>query len=120
MLIILSLNGLGNFSSASIEPQTSDPQIKIETVAEGLDHPTSMAFLGPNDILVLEKNNGKVQRVVNNTLLPAPIIDLAVTNAWERGLLGIAVSNAGKNDSDSIFKIPSDGFTGTRSCWRVF
>ena len=100
MFIILSLNGLGNFSSASIEPQTSDPQLKIETVAEGLNHPTSMSFLGPNDILVLEKNNGKVRRVVNNTLLPAPIIDLAVTNAWERGLLGIAVSNAGKNDSD--------------------
>lgn len=69
---MLSLNGLDNFSSASIEPQTSDPQLKIETVAEGLDHPTSMAFLGPNDILVLEKNNGKVPRVVNNTLLPSP------------------------------------------------
>jgi glucose/arabinose dehydrogenase len=101
MLIMLSLTALGNSSSASIELQTSDPQLKIETVAEGLDHPTSMAFLGPNDILVLEKNNGKVRRVVNNTLLPAPLIDLTVTNAWERGLLGIAVSNAGTKNSDS-------------------
>jgi glucose/arabinose dehydrogenase len=97
---MLSLNGLGNFSSASIEPQTLDPQLKIETVAEGLDHPTSMAFLGPNDILVLEKNNGKIRRVVNNTLLPAPIIDITVTNAWERGLLGVAVSNAFTKDFD--------------------
>jgi hypothetical protein len=29
-----------------------DTNLKIETVTEELDHPTSMAFLGPEDILV--------------------------------------------------------------------
>jgi aldose sugar dehydrogenase len=69
------------------EPRISNPKLKVETVAHGLEYPTSMAFLGPNDILVLEKNNGQVRRVVNNTLLPEPLIDLKVVNAWEGELL---------------------------------
>jgi glucose/arabinose dehydrogenase len=100
LFMFLTLSGLNNFSSVMSEPRISDPKLKVETVAQGLEYPTSMAFLGPNDILVLEKNNGQVRRVVNNTLLPEPLIDLKVANAWERGLLGIAVSNTGTNNSD--------------------
>ena len=33
----------------------SDPKLKIELVASGLDFPTTMAFLGPDDFLILEK-----------------------------------------------------------------
>jgi hypothetical protein len=32
-----------------------DRHLTVEVVAEGLNLPTTMAFLGPNDILVLEK-----------------------------------------------------------------
>ena len=32
------------------------PTLKVEEVVRGLDLPTTMAFLGPNDILVLEKD----------------------------------------------------------------
>jgi aldose sugar dehydrogenase len=53
---------------------------------------TSMAFLGPNDILVLDKNTGKVNRIVNGKLQPKPVLDVAAANKIERGLLGIAVS----------------------------
>jgi hypothetical protein len=35
-----------------------------------------MAFLGPNDILVLEKNGGAVQRIVNGHMLPKPYTGL--------------------------------------------
>ena len=100
LFMFLTLSVLNNFSSALSEPRISDPKLKVETVAQGLEYPTSMAFLGPNDILVLEKNNGQVRRVVNNTVLPKPIIDLKVANTWEMGLLGIAVSNTGTNNSD--------------------
>ncbi len=62
-----------------------------------------MAFLRPNDILVLEKNTGKVDRIVNGKVLPQPVLDVAVANKIERGLLGIAVapslSSDGKNMS---------------------
>ena len=31
-----------------------DPNLKIELVAAGLNFPTTMAFLGPDDFLILE------------------------------------------------------------------
>jgi hypothetical protein len=49
-----------------------------------------MAFLGPNDILVLEKNDGTVRRIVNGTMLQYPLLHVA--NEIERGMLGIAVA----------------------------
>ena len=69
-----------------------DSNLKVELVSEGLELPTSMAFLGPDDILVLEKENGIVQRIVNGNLLPEPLLDVNVANKNERGMLGIAVA----------------------------
>jgi glucose/arabinose dehydrogenase len=73
-------------------PAVNDPNLKVEKVFEGLRFPTKMAFLGPNDILVLEKDNGTVQRIVNGKMLPEPILDVNVANKFERGMLGIAVA----------------------------
>ena len=70
----------------------TDPNLKAQVVADGLDFPTSMTFLGPDDILVLEKNKGTVQRIINGTMLPEPLLDVNVANSHERGMLGIAVS----------------------------
>jgi glucose/arabinose dehydrogenase len=67
------------------------PELDIEVVAEGLEFPTTMDFLGPDDILVLEKNNGTVQRILNGTMLADPVLDVNVANKYERGMLGIAV-----------------------------
>lgn len=71
-------------------PTVNDPNLKVITVAQGLKRPTGMAFLGPNDFLVLEKNTGIVKRIVNGTILSSPVLDVAVANEKERGLLGIA------------------------------
>ena len=51
-----------------------------------------MAFLGPNDILVTEKETGKVVHVINGQIRDDPALDVAVANSIERGLLGIAIS----------------------------
>ena len=75
---------------AALSPTMLDDNLKVSTVANGLDQPTSMAFLGPNDFLVLEKATGKVKRIVNGSLQSTPL-DLTVNNASERGLLGIAL-----------------------------
>ena len=48
-------------------PTILDPNLKAEVVFRGLKYPTSMAFLGPNDILVTEKDAGTVRRIVNGT-----------------------------------------------------
>ncbi len=72
-------------------PSMLDPNLSVTTVVSGLSQPTSLAFLGNNDFLVLEKNTGKVQRVVNGVIQsPAPL-DLPVNSASERGALGIAL-----------------------------
>ena len=78
------------------DPQLADSHLKVEEVAGGLDTPTTMAFLGPNDILVLEKDKGTVQRVVNGKILGEPLLDVNVANSVERCMCGIAIS---KHDS---------------------
>jgi len=50
-----------------------------------------MAFIAPDDILVLQKNNGKVRRVIGGVLQAGDVLDVDVSNNSERGLLGIAV-----------------------------
>ena len=83
-------------------PSLNDPSLKVETVfknSDELDLPiTSMAFLGPDDILVLEKNKGTVQRIVNGHLQSEPLLEVPVGNEVEWGMLGIATttSSAGK------------------------
>ena len=56
----------------------------------GLNQPIAMAFLGRNDMLVLEKASGQVKRVVDGQVRDV-VLDLAVNSASERGLLGIAL-----------------------------
>ncbi len=74
-------------------PDINDPNLRVETVVEGLEFPTSMAFLGENDILVTEKDSGRVQRIVDGDLQEEPVIDVQVANNDERGLLGIDISS---------------------------
>jgi hypothetical protein len=45
-----------------------DPNLQAVAIYKGFDFPTNMAFLAPNDILVLEKNNGTVKRIVNGNI----------------------------------------------------
>lgn len=73
-----------------------DPSLKVElTFKDGLKGPiTGMAFLGPDDILVLEKNTGKVQRILNGSLQDTPLLQVKVGTEVELGMLGIAVSKS--------------------------
>jgi len=73
-----------------------DPSLKVELFfKDGLKGPaTSMAFLAPDDILVLEKNTGKVQRIVNGSLQQNPLLQVKVGTEVELGMLGIAISKS--------------------------
>src|SRR5919201_1046664 len=86
-------------SVAGKGPTINDPNLKVEEVFNGLEEATSMAFLGPNDILVLEKDKGTVQRIVDGKMLPDPLLDVNVANLDERGLLGIAVAKQTNNNN---------------------
>lgn len=61
-----------------------------QVIGENLITPIAMEFIGPNDFFLLEKNTGKVQRVVNGAV-QSTVLDLGVNNNSERGLLGIAL-----------------------------
>ena len=81
-------------------PTFNDPDIKSDVVIEGLDNPTSMAFLGPDDILVLQKNEGTVNRIVDGKMSEEPLLRVDVGQQVEWGMLGIAIS---KNIPDHTY-----------------
>src|ERR687895_1530590 len=77
-------------SSQETGPEMLHPRLAVRTVVTGLVTPTTLAFIGSDDLLVLEKNTGRVMRVTEGTI-QGPVLDLAVNFASERGLLGIAL-----------------------------
>ena len=99
----------GAYSKATPEeggPTFKDPSLKAIKIVEGLDHPTSMAFIGPDDILVLQKNDGTVHRIVNGKVIEKPLLQVEVSQGVEWGMLGIAVSknnNAQPNNPTHVF-----------------
>jgi len=82
------------------EPAVNDRNLQVKLISKDIKFPTSMAFLGPNDILVLEKNEGTVRRIVNDKVLDKPLLDVNVANKEERGMLGIAISNQETKDGN--------------------
>lgn len=88
-------------------PHVNDKNLNAIVVAEGLKHPTSMAFLGPNDFVVLEKKTGMVKRILNGTISEKPLLDVEVANEKERGMLGVAIS-VDDNQSGGNFQKEND------------
>lgn len=80
-----------NFAYVQAEPYLSDESLKLEKVYEGLEFPVSMSFLGSDDLIILEKNNGTIQRIVNGVMLSEPLLKINVNSIKERGLLGSEV-----------------------------
>ena len=86
-------------TTASLAATVDDPALSVETVAGGLIAPTGLAFIGPDDILVLQQIDGTVLRVTGGVVQPSPVLDLAVDCALlDRGLLGIALDPDFVND----------------------
>lgn len=93
LVVTISIGLIHPFNSVIAQPAVlKAPNLKVELVAQGLRSPTSMAFLGPNDILVLEKDTGTVQRITNGKMLPQPLLQVPVSATNERGMLGIAIA----------------------------
>lgn len=72
-------------------PVAIDSNLRVELLTDEINFPSKMAFLGENDLLILEKNEGLVKRVLNGIVQNEPVLDVSVANGVERGLLGIAV-----------------------------
>jgi len=83
------------------------PKLTIDRIFVGLDNITgeavagpNMAFLGPDDLLMLEADSGKVMRILNGTMLGEPLIDVNVS--VPDGLVGIATTK-NKTNSTLVF-----------------
>jgi glucose/arabinose dehydrogenase len=81
---------------AAVRSQSlDDPSLTLEVVAGGgLSAPTTMAFVAPDDILVLEKDLARVRRVLAGVVDPVPVLSLPANTENERGALGIAVDTS--------------------------
>ena len=117
--VTISIGTIHPFNSVLAQPMVvKDPNLKVELFAQGLKSPTSMAFLGPNDILVLEKDTGTVQRIVNGKMLPQPILQVPVSTTSERGMLGIAIAKH-TNGPTYVFLYYTKLGSGTQSLANV-
>ena len=91
-------------------PTLVDRNLQARTVVSGLVTPTSLAFLDATTTLVLEKNTGRVVKLVNGA--PAgTALDLAVNFGSERGLLGVAVHPEFPSDR-SVYLYWTESTTG--------
>jgi glucose/arabinose dehydrogenase len=88
---------------SSSNPVVTDPSLTVNLYFKGLKAPTSMTFLGPDDILVTQKNVGTVERIENGVKHAEPLITVPVASKDERGLLGIATSNDPNNNKTHVF-----------------
>ena len=81
----------------------TDSSLKSQLITRGLKAPSAMAFIGPNDILVTEKNTGSVQRITNGIISSQPLFHVDTTKKDERGLLGLATSQNTKSEKIYVF-----------------
>jgi glucose/arabinose dehydrogenase len=72
-------------------PTMLDAGLGVRKFWGGLNQPTGLAIIAPNDFFVLEKASGKVIRITPGAGGSGAVLDLAVNSASERGLLGIAL-----------------------------
>ena len=115
LILIDQLESANAFGSVIDDiPNIFDNNLRIEVIFQkeikrdggGLSPVSSMTFLGADDILLLNKNNGMVHRIVNGVVMKEPILDVDVANKRERGLLGIATtaSSALNNYGEGVRK----------------
>ena len=78
------------------EPTTLNPKFTVEKIFTGEFKPSTMAFLGVDDIIVLDRDLGKVYRIIDG-VQSKPLLDVNVATVGYRGLLGVAVSANEKN-----------------------
>jgi len=120
LIITISIGAINKFNLALAQPTIAkDPNLKVELVTQGLRSPTSMAFLGPNDILVLEKESGTVQRIIDGKTLPQPLLQVPVSMTSERGMLGIAIAKHSNGPTYVFLYYTKDGGGGPQSLANV-
>ncbi len=74
----------------NIEAREIPEEVRVETVAEGLEIPWDLAFAPDGRILITERT-GRIRVVQDGTLQETPFATLNVAHTAEAGLMGIAL-----------------------------
>jgi glucose/arabinose dehydrogenase len=105
--IAVSLAALFAIGTSGFAQTLNDSNLFVQTVVSGLSGPTGMAFSGsnPNDFFVIEKDTGRVKRVLNGSV--SVVLDLPVAAGGNTGLLGIALhpnfGQVGMPNNDKVY-----------------
>ncbi|MDQ3903790.1 MAG: PQQ-dependent sugar dehydrogenase, partial [Thermoproteota archaeon] len=95
-----SFNNNVSFSNEDGEIYGNNTGIKLQSIYDGLKNPTAIAFLGPNDMLVLQQTNKSVIRIVNGQMLNEPALDDLGSSVKDVGCMcDIAILNYGNGTS---------------------
>lgn len=92
-LLVLAIAAISLISTNLVdaEPTTINPKFVVERIFSSDFKPSTMAFLGADDIIVLDRDLGKVYRIIDG-VQSKPLLDVNVATVGYRGLLGVAVS----------------------------
>ncbi|MGA9933476.1 MAG: PQQ-dependent sugar dehydrogenase, partial [Nitrososphaeraceae archaeon] len=102
-LVVILLAIEFSFSLLPLPSLTEKHQgVQVNLFAEGLSHPTSMAFIDNDTLLVLEKDTGYIRKITNGILEKEPLLRLNIDSTAERGLLGIAVLREERRESTDV------------------
>ena len=106
-------------SSPEDRPEIADASLAAEPVAAGFLFPTSMAFVGDDALLVLEKETGAVYLLTDGT--KTQLLKMSVSRGAEQGLLGVAVTDAPEGGSKYVFiYLTESGSSGNALGNRIY
>ncbi|HKI10025.1 MAG TPA: hypothetical protein VKA09_16660, partial [Nitrososphaeraceae archaeon] len=88
------------FSSSEGTIFSDDTNLRISVVYEGLNLPSAIAFMNSSDILVLQKENNTVMRIVNGQMLDEPVLDLGNSTKIIGCMCDIVIS---RNDNGTSY-----------------
>jgi glucose/arabinose dehydrogenase len=99
---MISYTPLISFSNKDGRIFASNSSLVLERVIDGLDTPTAVAFLKPDDFLVLQKTKPLIVRVVNGQILDQPVLNLTNSTVIKGCMCDIAISKQ-ENGSAYVF-----------------
>jgi aldose sugar dehydrogenase len=96
---------LGSLLSANIavaQPTVLDSSLKVEHLIDVPFKPSNMAFLHQNEILILDRDQGRVYEIIDFKMKQEPLLDVNVATVGYRGMLGIDTLS-GKDNVTYVF-----------------
>ena len=108
MIFIISSLGV-----AYAEPVAVEANLLIQHIFTGQFKPSNMAFVSLDDILVLDRNEGKVYRITSGIMASEPVLDVNIATVGYRGMLGIDTLKREGRNYVFLYYTESNGKDGT-------